>query len=448
MLNCRVEILDQPFVQDAEVFPNGTYHVETGKTAQITFLLSDGNIDKVVGYGYKPPEEIQTAIDNQEPLILNGCYVDGLTGRDRDLPPIRAIGALFDGNIDFCHTRFTGDVEFWSATFSQNVDFSHAAFNGSADFRCTSFGGKADFKYTEFNGNANFWRATFKSNVNFMKTMFNASAVFWMTDFSGDTDFWRATFKSDIDIKDITVTDTIRFYDVRFLTHLNISFAKCHSLIFSECVFEKTCSVSSASGFESVSIHHCKTAAPFFIPFNDNLKHAILCQRRLDQSADTVAKPRDYTSLAQQFNFLKICYNRNGAYEEEDQAYVEYRRCLRKSKRLSIYRGFDFLVEKISCYCTDPLRVLIVAFIVIFAFAGIFYLPAILHFVPDTVKFGDNYQGSWGCLYHSIITFFTIGYGDSRPLGTFGLILTGLEGFIGVFLMSLFTVSFVRKMLR
>jgi hypothetical protein len=50
-------------------------------------------------------------------------------------------------------------------------------------------------------------------------------------------------------------------------------------------------------------------------------------------------------------------------------------------------------------------------------------------------------------MYYSAITFFTIGYGDYFGGGIIKL-LAVLEGFSGVFLMSYFTVAFVRKILR
>jgi hypothetical protein len=49
--------------------------------------------------------------------------------------------------------------------------------------------------------------------------------------------------------------------------------------------------------------------------------------------------------------------------------------------------------------------------------------------------------------YHSAITFFTIGYGDFFPSGHIRW-LSAAEGWAGVFLMSYFTVAFVRKILR
>lgn len=49
------------------------------------------------------------------------------------------------------------------------------------------------------------------------------------------------------------------------------------------------------------------------------------------------------------------------------------------------------------------------------------------------------------CLYFSVITFTTTGYGDLSPIGFSRLVAT-LEAFVGAFAISLFVVVFVRKM--
>jgi hypothetical protein len=49
--------------------------------------------------------------------------------------------------------------------------------------------------------------------------------------------------------------------------------------------------------------------------------------------------------------------------------------------------------------------------------------------------------------YHSAVTFLTIGYGDHYPYGMVRWV-SAIEGFVGLFLMSYFTVAFVRKILR
>ena len=59
----------------------------------------------------------------------------------------------------------------------------------------------------------------------------------------------------------------------------------------------------------------------------------------------------------------------------------------------------------------------------------------------------DNLSTLLQSFYHSAITFFTIGYGDVYPVGL-SRVISGLEGFMGVFMMSYFTVAFVRKVLR
>ena len=59
----------------------------------------------------------------------------------------------------------------------------------------------------------------------------------------------------------------------------------------------------------------------------------------------------------------------------------------------------------------------------------------------------DNMGVLGKSFYHSAITFFTIGYGDHYPVGHIRW-LSAIEGWAGVFLMSYFTVAFVRKILR
>ena len=59
----------------------------------------------------------------------------------------------------------------------------------------------------------------------------------------------------------------------------------------------------------------------------------------------------------------------------------------------------------------------------------------------------DNLTPLLQSFYHCAVTFFTIGYGDVYPQGL-SRVVSGLEGFMGVFMMSYFTVAFVRKVLR
>jgi hypothetical protein len=67
--------------------------------------------------------------------------------------------------------------------------------------------------------------------------------------------------------------------------------------------------------------------------------------------------------------------------------------------------------------------------------------------IISAVNNPDNLSMFTQSFYHAAITFFTIGYGDTFPTGI-SRIIAGFEGFMGVFMMSYFTVAFVRKILR
>jgi len=78
------------------------------------------------------------------------------------------------------------------------------------------------------------------------------------------------------------------------------------------------------------------------------------------------------------------------------------------------------------------------------------YLAIILGGSGDiVVSVGAQYDLSlWSkSFYHSAITMLTIGYGDHFPVGI-ARGLSAVQGFIGMLLLSYFTVSLVHKILR
>ena len=109
----------------------------------------------------------------------------------------------------------------------------------------------------------------------------------------------------------------------------------------------------------------------------------------------------------------------------------------------------NLVFDKSGLYATDPVRVLLSMLVSYVAFSILFVILNILHL-------GDFTSGTDGIdvmkqigesFYFSAITYLTVGYGDICPLGV-DRWMAALEGFVGVFLMSYFTVAFVRKILR
>lgn len=52
------------------------------------------------------------------------------------------------------------------------------------------------------------------------------------------------------------------------------------------------------------------------------------------------------------------------------------------------------------------------------------------------------------CLYFSVVTFSTVGYGDITPTGIIGAILSVIEIILGILLIGIWTATLVRKMTR
>jgi hypothetical protein len=105
--------------------------------------------------------------------------------------------------------------------------------------------------------------------------------------------------------------------------------------------------------------------------------------------------------------------------------------------------------DKIGLYATSPGRVLL-SVVVFWITFGTFYFLSDLSGLGKTVSSvnnPDHLSVLVQSFYHSAVTFFTIGYGDVYPMGL-SRVISGLEGFMGVFMMSYFTVAFVRKVLR
>ena len=59
----------------------------------------------------------------------------------------------------------------------------------------------------------------------------------------------------------------------------------------------------------------------------------------------------------------------------------------------------------------------------------------------------QNLEAFVSCLYFSVVTFTTLGYGDITPIGM-SRIIAALEAFCGSFSLALFVVVFVKKMIR
>lgn len=115
-------------------------------------------------------------------------------------------------------------------------------------------------------------------------------------------------------------------------------------------------------------------------------------------------------------------------------------------------RGLSWLVDLFCGYGEKPLKVVIFSLLMIASFALLFFLIGVqqgdlrigLDSGHDLLR---NLHDLGSCLYYSVVTFTTLGYGDITPRGL-ARPLAAIEAFAGSFTMALFVVVFVKKMTR
>lgn len=118
----------------------------------------------------------------------------------------------------------------------------------------------------------------------------------------------------------------------------------------------------------------------------------------------------------------------------------------------SMNRISSKIVDLFCGYGEEPLRVVLFSWALIL-FSAFFYYFFGLHFGGEFQAFSmdhtlqQNAIFFFECLYYSVVTFTTLGYGDFIPVG-FSRVIAALEAFTGSFTIALFVVVFVKKMTR
>ncbi len=192
-----------------------------------------------------------------------------------------------------------------------------------------------------------------------------------------------------------------------------------------------------------------------------NLKNALLEHvhwgRRLYQEEQAERHPEQAVELYQEAeetarNIRRHCENQ-GMTSVAGRFYYQERVLQRRQMpRFSRYRLLSWLVDKISGYGESPLRVisfslvLILSCSFIYLFGGLQGDGKVLRF-DHNQDFASNLHHWLDCLYFSVVTFTTLGYGDLTPVGP-SRIVAACEAFTGSFSLALFVVIFVRKMIR
>ncbi|MBU7046786.1 MAG: pentapeptide repeat-containing protein [Theionarchaea archaeon] len=392
-------------------------------------------------------------------------------------------GATFQGTADFGGAIFHRLTEFRGATFRNTAEFSPTTFHQinfkGAIFLITNFHG-ANF------GNSNFSEATFQEYVDFSEATFQEStnfrcATFQKAYFDGakfqeHTDFGEAVFQGYAEFKKIT------FRDVDF------SEATFRDVDFSEATFQENADFRKANiekNFEFIPKHNHDLdfrGAQFLFRGNikANISKARFHRAYLDNIVfDCIWPDKIYEEeymtdedvnlslkeLETIYRNLKQNMQRHGDYSQAGELYYREMECKRrnmKEKRFSSdwFKSYVYSFLKCTCgYGEKPERVILASVLIIFvaAFLFVFNGIAIGEYTPEeriinydlslTVPSMQAVKDFVQCLYYSVVTFTTLGYGDIHPVG-YSKLVASAEAFTGAFFIALFVLVFGRKMMR
>lgn len=354
--------------------------------------------------------------------------------------------------VDFHFARFDrGDISFDKSIFnSRKIDFKRVEFgDGKLDFTRVNFGdAEINFEETEYGkGRKNFKKSSFgKGNVSFEMADFgNEEVTFENANFGkGQFSFFK------------TKSGILSFKSCVLSNYLDLRVEKCDLLDLSNTIIKDI--IDLKPGFSSVAIRElniigARNLGKIFLSWkSNNVREMILANKEATDK-----------EKADQFRIIKEDFGTSGRYNDEDAAYVEFKRFelehltqeklnSKGIKKITAWPSYLFqkiIFDKMGLYATDPIRVLVSMFCVYLLFSVVYLvLP---HLANTEIMTGlsdpEPLSELARAMYFSAITFFTVGYGDYYPEGILRWV-AATEGFSGVFMMSYFVVAFVRKILR
>jgi len=368
--------------------------------------------------------------------------------------------AKFSGKADFGYAKFL-ESDFKSAEFSKTADFGYAKFS-EADFKSAKFSGTADFGYVKFL-ESDFKSAEFSKTAYFFGAKFSETAVFVDAKFSETADFRDAELTGKF-VFIPEKSETIIFKNTYFSDNVRIK------TDMSKCSFANS-NIERADMTDSSWMRDDKPKNPFSA-FGKWLKNKM----GISETSIKIWEEHqcDFTSnwkeLEGIYRRLKQSYQKYGDNSTSGKFYYQEMECKRQQlKRFEKYFWY-FFFNKLCGYGEKPFNVifaslfLIISFAFTYFFGGIEFVgSSVLKVSPNVIQYNlslNLFCIQWVmsnidsvledfllCLYTSIITFTTLGYGDVRPIGL-SRIFASLEAGFGIIMTALFIFVFTRKMLR
>jgi len=347
----------------------------------------------------------------------------------------RFFGAIF-GNANFREVCFEGIVDFKHAKFKR-ADFTYAKFKGKDNWFTFAEFGQAYFGEAEFGnfvwftsakfGYSHFILTKFGKYTNFSCAIFYDTVIFDGSTFNGETYFKETIFRGITSFRDVTFLQSVDFSgklkDEKYKFYKKLSF----------------------SGAE----------------FKKGVKFLKYINSDDEMPSDWFRLPQ---AEAEACRVLRLYYEKEGNKDKADGMFLREKRALRRAKvrqvkeqlnksngvksklkaLINLFKAYtgasiEFILADLTCeYGTNWIKP-----IVLWIFTVLMLFP-LLYLVTNSIP---NAYDFLSCLYFSIVTATTLGYGDLHPVGI-GRTIASAEAIFGTFMWAVFLAVFARKYMR
>ena len=405
--------------------------------------------------------------------------------------------AVFTGSTSFKDANFTEHTNFQDATFIGEVDMVASRFSNDVSFEGANFKDKTTFEGAHFDAGSYWVKARFDGDTHFKDVTFGDEARFEEVRFGTSTHFGHAQFLGDVHFNDLRVDGTIYlgfaefmkytffikaqcegeadFSFAEFMNYADFTRSRWKDLNMTDIIFERRgCfdgAVIESGTFEDAELRH--------VTFRDvdlanvfttgaSLEEAYMSQARwgkvergplgkkLEVREETRANEegtRESLIRAESAHRnLKESYKNEGDYGTAGEFFIREMAVRRKvafQDREYGYWVMSNLIAGLCGYGERPTRVIFWWFAFTFTYAVVYFGGQLIEYSDGATEIDFTTLGGFlTCLYFSVVTFTTLGFGDISPVTDAGRAVASVEAFTGAFMIALFVLVFGRKMIR
>ena len=347
-------------------------------------------------------------------VLLTNCTIEGVVDifstrleRDEDdrillKKSLTCIGCTFKNIVNFRAVVFQQEVDFRRTLFEGILDLDESVLYGPCAFREATFLRRADFHSAMFRKSASFWRAKFNNVADFHGVQFRENAVFHEANFHNEVNFRRALFQGALDCTGTLFSQTTTFNNATFLGGANFTAAQFISVAaFRDVQYVPNTLFQAVKAKLSREQHR---PTEFYLD---------------SQHVDEVANPFFKRYVVDQ-QFIRAFNQANPVLARLWRWSSDY------GRSLGLWAFWSLFFALVFALAYMPLPT---------------WAPTWMQsFAPQFHQSTGVYSGEpltfWHCLYFSVVTFTTLGFGDIVADNTAARLLVTLEVIFGYMMLG------------